>query len=168
MKMSPMIFVLGVLHVTWNVPLQAEPRFGVPELPGERIHLGFVLAQGLLGEQRAVLSEYTREQGLLDGELEAEFKGTKWWWLSGYISGLSIVGLVVQSEYFADRSDASLSKEVYQAIRGKGTDYIEGFRNGYTKRIREKREASNTDGSFWGIGTLTGVLTASAILLMVD
>ena len=168
MKMSPVIFVLGVLHVTWNVPIEAEPRFGVPELPREPRQLGFVLAQGLSGEQQAVLPGYTREQGLFDGEMEAEFKGTKRWWLSGYISGLSIVGLVVQSEYFADRSDASLSKEAYQAIRRKGINYIEGFRNGYKKRIREKREASNTDGSFWGIGTLTGVLTASAILLIVD
>ena len=196
MKLSPVIFVLGVLHVTWNLPLQAEPRFGVPELPRERMHPGFVLAQGLSGEQQAVLPGYTREQGLLDGELEADFKGTKWWWLSGYISGLSIVGLVglgvaeltgtnwwwlsghmigygimglvVQNEFFASSSDAPLSKEAYQTIRGKGNGYIEGFRDGYQRRISERREASNRDGSYWGIGTVTAALTASAILMMVD
>ncbi len=196
MKMSPMIFVLGVLHVTWNVPVEAEPRFGVPEFPQERKHLGFVLAQGPSGEHQAALPEYTRDQGLLDGELAAEFKGTKRWWLSGYISGLGIVGLVglgvaelkgtnwwwlsghligygimglvVQNEFFAGSSDAPLSKEAYQTIRGKGNGYVEGFRDGYHRRIRERREASNRDGSFWGIGTVTGVLTAGAILMMVD
>ena len=196
MKLSPMIFVLGVLHVSGKDPVQAEPKFGVPEFPQERRHLGFVLAHGPSGEQQAVLPGYTREQGVLDGELEAEFKGTKRWWLSGYISGLSIVGLVglgvaeltgtnwwwlsghmigygimglvVQNEYFAGSSYAPLSKEAYQAIRGKGNGYVEGFRDGYQRRIRERREASNRDGSFWGIGTVTAALTASAILLMVD
>ena len=175
MKLSRVIFVLGVLNVSGNLPLQAEPRFGVPELPRERRQLGFVLAQGPSGEQQAVLPGFTRVQGVLDGELEAEFKGTKWWWLSGYISGLGIVGLVglgvaeltgtkwwwlsghmigygimglvVQSEFFAGSSDAPLSKEVYRTIGGKGNGYIEGFRDGYKKLIRERREASNRDGS---------------------
>ena len=196
MKLSPLIFVLGVLNVSGILPLQAEPRFGVPELSRERRQLGFVLAQGPSGEQQAVLPGYTREQGLFDGEMEAEFKGTKRWWLSGYISGLSIVGLVglgvaeltgtnwwwlsghmigygimglvVQNEFFAGSSDAPLSKEAYQAIRGKGNGYIEGFRDGYQRRIRARREASNRDGSYWGIGTVTAALTASAILLIVD
>ena len=195
MKLSPVIFVLGVLNVSGKDPVQAEPRFGIPEFLQERKHLGFVLAQGPSGEQQAALPEYTRDQGLFDGELAAEFKGTKRWWLSGYISGLgivgvvksvaelketrwwwlsghiigfSIMGLLLQSEYFAGSSDAPLSKETYQAIRGKGNGYIEGFRDGYQRRIRERREASNRDGSFWGIGTVTGVLTAGAILMMVD
>ena len=98
----------------------------------------------------------------------AELKGTNWWWLSGHLIGYGIMGLVVQNEFFAGSSDAPLSKEAYQTIRGKGNGYVEGFRDGYQRRIRERREASNRDGSFWGIGTVTGVLTAGAILMMVD
>ncbi len=168
MKLSPVIFALSFLHIWEPVSLQAGTQFGIPEYPQERRHLGFVLAQGPSGEPQAALSEYTKAQGLLDGEIAAGFKGTKWWWLSGYISGFSIIGLVVQSEYFADRSDASLSKEEYQAIRGKGIDYIEGFRYGYQEHIRERREASNVDGAFCGLSTVIGVLTVSAVLIIVD
>ena len=165
MKPAWSILLLGLVGFPASVPVHGEARL---EPPGERRHLGFVLAQGPSGEPQPVLPAYSREQGALDGEMAAEFKGTRWWWLSGYVCGFSIVGMLVQSEYFADRSDASISRKEYEAIQGQGVDYVQGYREGYGRHLRKRREASNTDGSFWGLVTVIGVFSVKATLTLVD
>ena len=165
MKSALPVLLLGLVGFPGSVPVQGEARL---EPPGERRHLGFVLAQGPSGEPQPVLPGYTRERGAFDGEMAAEFKGTRWWWLSGYVCGFSIVGLLVQSEYFADRSDAALSRKEYKAIRERGIEYVQGYREGYGERLRKRREASNTDGSFWGLVSVLGVVAVKSTLEVLD
>ena len=157
---SPMIFVLCFLNVWEPVSVQAETYFGFPQ---KRRHLGFILAQGPSGKTQAALPEYTRDRGLLDGELAAEFKGIekRWFW-GGYLSGFSTLGLF-EFTGFAAKSDAPLTEMDYRTIQGKGHDYIEGFREGYQKHIRERRKAIVEEGRLWGICTLTGILTLVVI-----
>ena len=160
MRSSRWVLVLGLLSLPGKVPVQAEARLAEAE---ERRHLGFILAQGASGETQPVLPRYTRDQGLLDGRLAAEFKGkqTRWFW-AGYLSGFSTLGLLQFSD-FAARSDTPLEQQDYRAVKEKGHDYVGGFREGYQTQIRARRKASVEEGRLWGICSLTGVLTLIVI-----
>lgn len=165
MKLSPMIFVLIFLNVWEPASVQAETYFELSQ-EQERQRLGFILAQGPSGKPQAALPEYTRDRGLLDGKLAAEFQGVeeRWFW-AGYASGFSTLGLF-EFTGFAKKSDAPLTEMDYRSIEGKGRDYIEGFRKGYQEYMRERRMASVEEGRLWGICTLTGTLTVGVLLLI--
>ena len=162
--MKPALAIL-LLGLVWPGPgpVHGEARL---EPPGERRHLGFVLAQGPSGEPQAVLPGLTRDQGAFDGEMAAEFKGTRWWWLSGYVCGFSIVGLLMDDSFIP--SEGSISKKKYGAIRGKGIEYVQGYRAGYKKHLRKRRGASYNHGSFWGFVTVLGVLSVKTTLGLID
>ena len=163
MKPALTVLLLGLVGFPGSVPVQGEARL---EPPGERRHLGFLLAEGPSGEPQAVLPGYTRDQGAFDGEIAAEFKGTRWWWLSGYVCGFSIVGLLVGNDFIPRY--ASISRKEYEAIQGKGIEYVQGYRNGYQKHLRRRRGASLRHGSFWGFVTVLGVISVKATLAVVD
>ena len=163
MKPMSMVLLLGLLSLTGLLPVHGEAQL---KPPGERRHLGFVLAQGPSGEPQPVLPGYSREQGALDGEMAAEFKGTRWWWLSGYVCGFSIVGLLVNESLIP--SDASISKKEYKAIRDKGTEYVQGYREGYGRHLRKRRQARHDHGLFWGLVTVLGALSVKATFDLLD
>ena len=163
MKSALAILLLGLVGFPGSVPVHGEALL---EPPGQRRHLGFVLAQGPSGEPQAVLPGYSRDQGALDGEMAAEFKGTRWWWLSGYVCGFSIVGLLLGHEFIPRY--ASISRKEYGAIRGKGIEYVQGYRDGHEKHLRRKRGASQRHGSFWGLVTVLGVVSVKGTLEVLD
>ncbi len=163
MKPMSMVLLLGLLSLTGLLPVHGEAQL---KPPGERRHLGFVLAQGPSGEPQPVLPGYSRDQGVLDGEMAAEFKGTRWWWLSGYVCGFSIVGLLVCDGYTP--SVGSIAKKEYEAIRGKSIEYVQGYREGHGKRLRKRRVESRNDGFFWGLVSVLGVVAATATLEFID
>ena len=165
MKPALTVLLLGLVCFPGSVPVHGEARL---EPAGERRHLGFLLAEGPSGEPQAVLPGYTREQGAFDGEIAAEFKGTRWWWLSGYVCGFSIVGLVLSSEEVAAPTGVSISRKEYVAIRERGIEYVQGYREGYQRHLRKRRAASHNDGSFWGFVTVLGVISVKATLAVVD
>ena len=163
MKSAVAILVIGFVSVPLAAPVHGKPRL---EPPGERRHLGFVLAQGPSGEPQPVLPGYSREQGTLDGEVAAEFKGTRWWWVSGFVCGFSIVGLFVCDGYTP--SEGSVSKKEYQAIRGRGIDYVQGYREGHGRHLRRRRAESRDDGFFWGLVSVLGVVAVKGTLGVLD
>ena len=157
------ILLFGLVGFSGSVPVHGEARL---EPPGERRHLGFVLAQGPSGEPQPVLPASTRDQGALDGEMAAEFKGTRWWWLSGYVCGFSIVGLLVCDGFTP--SEGSISKKEYEAVRGRGIDYVQGYREGHGKHLRKRRAESRDDGFFWGLVSVLGVVAVKGTLEVLD
>ena len=161
--MSTVLALLGLLSLTGQLPVHGEAEL---KPPGERRHLGFVLAQGPSGEPQPVLPGYSRDQGALDGEMAAEFKGTRWWWLSGYVCGFSIVGLFLCDGFTP--SDGSISKKTYEAIRGKGIEYVHGYREGHGRHFRKSRAESRDDGFFWGLVSVLGVMSVKATLSVLD
>ncbi len=164
MKPALLVLVLGLVSWPGPAPVHGEAQL---EPPGERRHLGFVLAQGPSGEPRAAMPGYSRDQGAFDGEMSAEFKGTRWWWLSGFVSGFSIVGLVLVDDALVPR-DASISRKEYEAIRGEGIEYVQAYREGYRRHLRKRRAASHNHGSFWGFVTVLGVVSVKAALALLD
>ena len=164
MKSALPVLLLGLVGFPGSVPVHGEARL---EPPGERRHLGFVLAQGPSGEPQPVLPGYTRDQGAFDGEIAAEFKGTRWWWLSGYVCGFSIVGLLFVDDVLVPR-DASISRKEYEDIRGKGIEYVQGYREAYGRHVRKKRTARHNHGSFWGFVTVLGVFSVKTTLALID
>ncbi len=162
MKPALTILLLGLVSWPGPAPVHGEAQL---EPPGERRHLGFVLAQGPSGEPQPVLPGYSRDQGAFDGEMSAEFKGTRWWWLSGYVCGFSIVGLLFEDLI---PSDAAVSKKEYEAVRGRGIEYVHGYREGYGRNLRKRRGASHRHGSFWGLVTALGVVSVKATLDLID
>ena len=163
MKSAVAILVIGFVSVPLAAPVHGDVRL---EPPGERRHLGFVLAQGPSGEPQPVLPRYSREQGTLDGEVAAEFKGTRWWWVSGFVCGFSIVGLFVCDGYTP--SEGSVTKKEYQAIRGRGIEYVQGYREGHGKHLRKRRAESRDDGFFWGLVSVLGVVAVKGTLGVLD
>ena len=163
MKSALAILVIGLVSVQSAVPVHGEARF---EPPGERQHLGFVLARGPSGEPQAVMPGYTRDQAVLEGEMAAEFKGTRWWWLSGYVCGFSFVGLFVCDGYTP--SSGSVSKKEYESIRERGVEYVQGYREGHGRHLRKRRAESRDDGFFWGLVSLLGVVAVKGTLAFVD
>lgn len=163
MKSAVAILVIGFVSVPLAAPVHGEALL---EPPGERRHLGFVLAQGPSGEPQPVLPGYSREQGTLDGEVAAEFKGTRWWWVSGFVCGFSIVGLFVCDGYTP--SEGSVTKKEYQAIRGRGIEYVQGYREGHGKHLRKRRAESRDDGFFWGLVSVLGVVAVKGTLGVLD
>ncbi len=163
MKSALTILLLGLVGFPGSVAVHGEALL---EPPGQRRHLGFVLAQGPSGEPQPVLPGYSREQGTLDGEVAAEFKGTRWWWVSGFVCGFSIVGLFVCDGYTP--SEGSVTKKEYQAIRGKGIEYVQGYREGHGKHLRKRRAESRDDGFFWGLVSVLGVVAVKGTLGVLD
>ena len=163
MKPALLVLVLGLVSWPGPAPVHGEAQLEPPE---KRRHLGFVLAQGPSGEPQAVLPASTRDQGALDGEMAAEFKGTRWWWLSGYVCGFSIVGLLVGDGFTP--SKGSISKKEYEAIGGKGIEYVQGYREAYGRHLRKRRTARHNHGSFWGFVTVLGVVSVKATLEVLD
>ena len=181
MKPALAIVLIGLVGFPGAVPVHGEARL---EPPGERRHLGFVLAQGPSGEPQAVLPGSTRAQGdldgemaaefkrlrriqgNLDGEMAAEFKGTRWWWLSGYVCGFSIVGLLVCDGFTP--SEGAISKKEHEAIRGKDIAYVQGYRQGHRRHLRKRRVESRDDGFFWGMVSVLGVAAVKGTLEAFD
>ena len=163
MKPALTILLLGLVGLPGSVPVHGEARLEPPE---KRRHLGFVLAQGPSGEPQAVLPGHSRDQGALEGEMAAEFKGTRWWWLSGYVCGFSIVGLLVGDGFTP--SKGSISKKEYEAIRRKGIEYVQGYREGHGRHLRKRRAESRDDGFFWGLVSVLGVVSVKATLEVLD
>ena len=163
MKPALAVLLLGLVGFPGSLPVHGEARL---EPPGERRHLGFVLAQGPSGDPQPVLPGYTRDQGTLDGEMTAEFKGTRWWWLSGYVCGFSIVGLLVCDGFTP--SDGVMSKEEHKAIRGKSIEYVQGYRHGHRRHLRKRRTESRDDGFFWGLVSVLGVAAVKGTIEVLD
>ena len=191
MKSALTILLLGLVGFPGSVAVHGEALL---EPPGQRRHLGFVLAQGpsgepqpvlpgysreqgtldgefvlaqgSSGEPQPVLPGYSREQGALDGEIAAEFKGTRWWWVSGFVCGFSIVGLFVCDGYTP--SEGSVTKKEYQAIRGRGVEYVQGYREGHGRHFRKRRAESRDDGFFWGLVSVLGVVAVKGTLGVLD
>ncbi len=165
MKPALTILLLGLVSWPGPAPVHGEAQL---EPPGERRHLGFVLAQGPSAEPRAAMPGYSRDQGAFDGEMSAEFKGTRWWWLSGYVCGFSIFGLMVSSEEFAAPDGPSMPKKEYEVMRERGIEYVQGYREAYGRQLRKRRGASHNDGSFWGFVTVLGVISVKGTLALLD
>ncbi len=157
MKLSPLIFALGVMSAAVMAPVEAGPRY-TDRFPGERLHLAFVLAQGPGGAQ-ASPPGYTRDRGLLDGEKSAEIEGTQGWFWGGYASGffLNVIGMKLAPR-LAESSDANLPWTQMDHLQDKEKEYVQGFREGFEKRIRVKRMKSTKEGSLWGVLSMGAVV----------
>ena len=166
MKPMSMVLLLGLLSLTDSLPVHGEARNS--NHPARGGTWASCWPRVRPGKHSPSCRDTRGTRASLDGEMAAEFKGTRWWWLSGYVCGFSIVGLLV-CDVTTLRASASICEEGVRGHPGKEHRVRPGLpgRPWEASPQEESGEAA-TMASFWGLVSVLGVVAATATLEFID
>ena len=112
-------------------------------------------------QPRPVQPHYTMTEGYIDGKIAAEGRGTAGSFLGGFTCGI-LTGLVGTGILWGITRGDSPPYELKAKIRSKGTDYREGFIQGYKERTKQKKRGARLGGGLLGTaGILALIFSAS-------
>ena len=122
--------------------------------------VGLTVAVGTLvfssiAEGQEPMQRFTMQSGMHDGSVQAESVGTGRYFGGGFASGLLLPGIGILVPYaLASSSDVHLPPEIQLSLADHPVEYVQGYRESYERRVKDKRRRSGLLGGMLGTGTV--------------